>query len=106
MIQKQVWKLHVCYLLTGKEPMGLFWSLQPSPGQGEGLRFTKKHVTVPMFYHLKALNETENSESSVNELIAETTLEKAYIGEGVRRIPIKEGKLKGTLFIPKGKSVW
>ena len=83
--------------------MGLFWSLQPTPGQGEGLRFTKKDVTKPISYHLKAVSETsEKGMSAVQDVLAQTKLDKVYMAQGVRRIPIKEGKLKGTLFIPEG----
>ena len=92
---------------AGKDPMGLFWSLQPSPGQGKGLRFTKKDVTTPINYHIKALSESsEKGISAVNCVLADTKLEKVYLAKGVRRIPIKEGKLRGTLFIPEGNRAY
>lgn len=88
---------------TGVDPMGLFWSLAPCPGQGEGIRFVKKDVTAPISYHLKAIKETsQNQTSALYDVIAETTLEKVHMKEGVRRIPVNEGKLKGTVFIPEG----
>ena len=83
--------------------MGLFWSLAPCPGQGEGIRFVKKDVTAPISYHLKAIKETsQNQASALYDVIAETTLEKVHMKEGVRRIPVNEGRLKGTVFIPEG----
>ena len=85
--------------------MGLFWSLQPSPGQGKGLRFTKKDVTTPISYHIKAVSQSsEKGASAVGDVVTDTTIEKVYLAKGVKRIPIKEGKLKGTLFIPEGNS--
>ena len=37
-----------------------------------------------------------------NELIAEETVYRDYMGDGVQRIEIKTGKIRGTLFLPSG----
>ena len=83
--------------------MGLFWSLAPCPGQGKGIRLVKKDVTIPKCYNIQAVRESsEDTAVKLNEVIAETTVEKLYLKNGVKRIPVTEGKLRGTLFIPEG----
>ena len=37
-----------------------------------------------------------------NELIAEETVYKDYMGDGVQRIEVKSGQIRGTLFLPPG----
>ena len=34
--------------------------------------------------------------------MALTTFLKGYMADGVRRIPVKEGRIRGTLFLPLG----
>ena len=83
--------------------MGLFWSLEPSPGQGEGIRLVKKDVTVPKVYHLQLMPETsEHSADAGVHVVIETTVEKVYMKKGVKRVPVAEGRLKGTIFVPEG----
>ena len=81
--------------------MGLFWSLEPCQGQGSGIRLVKKDVTTPMEIDIKVLREA-NEVKDVPDVIAKTTLERFYMKPGVRRIPIKEGRFRGTVFIPEG----
>ncbi|XP_066285303.1 acyl-coenzyme A amino acid N-acyltransferase 1-like [Branchiostoma lanceolatum] len=90
-------------LYTGVEQMGLFWSMQPSPGQKPGLRLRKKDVSTPFLVdfsvhegHLDVMGE-ENL-----PLLATTTVERWYLGEGVKRIPVREGRVRGMLFLPPG----
>ena len=34
--------------------------------------------------------------------IVSSSLEKTYIADGVQRIPVREGRVRGTLFLPPG----
>ena len=94
------------YYFSGIDPMGLFWSLTPCPGQGEGIRLVKKDVSAPKCYHLQAIPESSDVDSDRmvedGEVLTETTVEKLYQRKGVKRIPVAEGRLKGTLFVPEG----
>ena len=84
--------------------MGLFWSLEPCSGQGQGIRLVKKDVTSPMEITIQAIRESsKNKMGSTADVLAEDKLERFYMKPGVKRIPVKEGKFRGTVFIPEGK---
>ena len=90
-------------LLSGKDPMGLFWSLEPCPGQGQGIRLVKKDVTSPMVVNLQVIRETDiDAVATTSDVITESKLERLYMKPGVKRIPVKEGKFRGTIFVPEG----
>lgn len=79
---------------TGVEPMGLFWSLAPDTPHSKLL---KKNVLTPTLVELEALN------GETGEVLASETNEREYMTEGMKRIPLQEGKLRGVLFIPPGE---
>ncbi|XP_069017912.1 acyl-coenzyme A thioesterase 1 [Embiotoca jacksoni] len=78
---------------TGVEPMGLFWALAPETPHNKLL---KKNVLSPTLVELQALNK------ETGELLASETNERGYMTEGMKRIPVQEGKIRGVLFIPPG----
>ena len=83
--------------------MGLFWSLEPCPGQGDGIRLVKKDVTSPIVYNLLIIRETAiDPVRSTPDIMAEVKLERLYMKQGVKRVPVKEGRFRGTIFIPEG----
>ncbi|XP_038552440.1 acyl-coenzyme A thioesterase 1-like isoform X1 [Micropterus salmoides] len=86
----------------GREPMGLFWGLQPAPGSREGLRLRKKNVETPYTVLLSLLEgHVSPSERQSTELAAIFT-ERCYMAPGVRRIEIRQDGVVGTLFLPPG----
>ncbi|XP_035245201.1 peroxisomal succinyl-coenzyme A thioesterase-like isoform X1 [Anguilla anguilla] len=91
---------------TGCEPMGLFWSLFPAPGEREGLRLRKKNVETPYTFQVSLLNGHVSSHGvrshDEGEELAAVTVERWYTAPGVRRIDIREEGLVGTLFLPPG----
>ncbi|XP_029966773.1 acyl-coenzyme A thioesterase 1-like [Salarias fasciatus] len=78
----------------GVEPMGLFWSMAPDTPHS---KLQKKTVLSPTVVELEALN------GETGELLATGTNERGYMTEGMKRIPLQEGRLRGVLFIPPGK---
>lgn len=78
----------------GVEPMGLFWSMAPDTPH---TKILKKTVLSPTVVELEALN------GETGELLATETNERGYMMEGMKRIPLQEGRLRGVLFIPPGK---
>ncbi|XP_005100865.1 acyl-coenzyme A amino acid N-acyltransferase 2 isoform X2 [Aplysia californica] len=91
---------------TGLEPMGLFWSLKTTPGVKPG-RLTKADVMKPFnvmvsvqdgFMDFEQLQWSADAPSMVS-----TMLERTYAADGIRRIPIAENGVYGTLFLPPGK---
>lgn len=90
---------------TGIDPMGLLWSMQLSPGQRKGLRLSKKDVTKPYCVQLQLFDGHVEDVANAEDLqpITTVTFEKWYMTDGVRRIPVRDGRLRGTLFLPPGK---
>uniref|UniRef100_A0A1A8FL28 Acyl-CoA thioesterase 2 n=2 Tax=Nothobranchius korthausae TaxID=1143690 RepID=A0A1A8FL28_9TELE len=79
---------------TGVEPMGLFWAMTPDTPHSKHL---KKNVLSPTSVELQALCE------ETGELLASGTNEREYLIEGMKRIPVAEGSIRGVLFIPPGE---
>uniref|UniRef100_A0A3Q3IHQ9 Uncharacterized protein n=1 Tax=Monopterus albus TaxID=43700 RepID=A0A3Q3IHQ9_MONAL len=68
-------------IYTGKEPMGLLWSMHPVPGSRKGLRLRKMNVCNPMLVNISVYREHE----------------------GVRdQAPLASEGIQGTLFLPPG----
>ena len=90
---------------TGIDPMGLLWSMQLSPGQRKGLRLSKKDVTKPYFVQLQLFDGHVQDVTNLEDLqsLTSVTFEKWYMADGVRRIPVRDGRLRGTLFLPPGE---
>ena len=45
---------------------------------------------------------TDPQESSSLQPLSGNTFEKGYMANGVKRIPVREGSIRGTLFLPPG----
>ncbi|XP_039597313.1 acyl-coenzyme A thioesterase 1-like [Polypterus senegalus] len=80
----------------GAEPMGLFWSLLP---QNPYKMLVKRDVRSPFLVELEARDGEEQN----GHLLARETLERGFLAKGVRRLPVKEGRVRGTLFLPPGE---
>lgn len=79
---------------TGVEPMGLFWSLAPETLHS---KLTKKDVLSPTCVEIEVLSE------ETGDVLASETNERGYMTEGMKRIPVKDGKIRGVLFVPPGR---
>ena len=92
---------------TGVEPMGLLWSMKPAPRQKKGLRLFKRDVTKPYNVALSCfdghITPQGRQELSSLQLLSSATFQKWYMADGVKRIPVREGRIRGTLFIPPGE---
>ncbi|KAM6464030.1 acyl-coenzyme A thioesterase 1-like [Liasis olivaceus] len=83
---------------SGLEPMGLLWSLQP---QKPLRRLIKRDVERPFRLELEVL---ESQGASLPDRVrAKGSHERRFLGEGVKRIPVREGRIRATLFQPPGK---
>ncbi|XP_067428749.1 acyl-coenzyme A thioesterase 1 [Thunnus thynnus] len=79
---------------TGVEPMGFLWAMAPETPHH---RFMKKNVSSPTLVEIEALS------GETGELLASETNERGYMTEGMKRIPVRDGRIRGVLFIPPGK---
>ncbi|NXY92388.1 ACOT5 thioesterase, partial [Alcedo cyanopectus] len=78
---------------SGVEPMGLLWSLQ---SKAPYKRLAKKNVLTPFCVDL----EVYEGHGDLSRLLGKCTNERWFLGEGVKRISVREGRLKATLFLP------
>ncbi|KAM8832601.1 acyl-coenzyme A thioesterase 1 isoform 2-T4 [Spinachia spinachia] len=79
---------------SGVEPMGLFWAMAPETAHSKLL---KKNVLSPTVVEIEALCGERG------ERLASETNERGYMTEGMKRVPVEEGQIRGVLFVPQGK---
>ncbi|XP_041636232.1 peroxisomal succinyl-coenzyme A thioesterase-like [Cheilinus undulatus] len=87
---------------TGKEPMGLLWSVRPEPGSRTGLRLRKREVTSPMPVHISVYSGHMTEGFRKQPPLASVLTERWYMAPGVQRVELKGKGVRGTLFIPPG----
>lgn len=78
---------------TGVEPMGFLWAMAPDTPHSKLL---KKNVLGPTVVEIEARSE------ETGEVLARETMERGYMTEGMKRIPVQDGRVRGVLFIPPG----
>ncbi|XP_063609359.1 acyl-coenzyme A thioesterase 1-like isoform X1 [Penaeus indicus] len=92
---------------TGHFPMGLIGTLHPAPSEYKFTRFFKRDVLNPNILELSVfdrhLTEEEVCAPESEKALASTKHERHYMGPGVQRIPVRYGKVRGTLFLPAGE---
>lgn len=92
---------------TGHFPMGLIGTLHPAPSEYKFTRFFKRDVLNPNVMELSVidghLTEEEVCNPECENALASTKHERHYMGPGVQRIPVRYGKVRGTLFLPAGE---
>ena len=86
----------------GVSAMGLLWSMKPAPGQRKGIRLMKSDVTKPYDIVLNCFDDHVTPSESSLQPLSSVTFQKWYMAEGVKRIPVREGRIRGTLFLPAG----
>ncbi|KAI5232049.1 Acyl-Coenzyme A Thioesterase 2 [Manis pentadactyla] len=79
---------------VGLEPMGLHWALEPEKPL---LRLVKRDVRTPMAVELEVL---DGHEQEAGRLLGHAVHERVFLGPGVRREPVRAGRVRGTLFLP------
>jgi hypothetical protein len=97
------------FVLTGLEPMGLFWSMTPEPGQKRFLRMLQKNASSPRVTTLSVYPghlTCDDLPSPDHVPLAVKDIPRWYMARGVTRIEVREGALRGTLFLPEGVCVY
>ncbi|XP_036887296.1 acyl-coenzyme A thioesterase 2, mitochondrial-like isoform X3 [Sturnira hondurensis] len=82
---------------TGLEPMGLFWALEP---EKHLVRLVKRDVQTPFVVELEVL---EGHEPEGGRVLGRVVHERDFLAPGVRREPVRAGRLRATLFLPPGE---
>ncbi|XP_051004901.1 acyl-coenzyme A thioesterase 6 isoform X4 [Acomys russatus] len=82
---------------AGLEPMGLLWAMEPEQPLR---RLVKRDVQTPFVVELEVL---EGHEPEGGRQLAKAVHERHFMAPGVRRVPVREGRVRATLFLPPGK---
>ncbi|KAM9329224.1 acyl-coenzyme A amino acid N-acyltransferase 1-like [Gastrophryne carolinensis] len=86
---------------AGVHPMGLFWALKPAT---PFFRLIKRDVMgSPFEVHLDLYCHVEYDVMPKCSPEATACLKRWYVAPGVQRFEIKEGRIRGTLFLPPGE---
>lgn len=80
---------------VGVEPMGLLWSMTPDSLHK---RLQKINALNPSMVKFSV-----HEEAGEGRILAEATNERILMGDGVIRVPVKEGNIRGVLFTPPGR---
>ncbi|KAM4666735.1 acyl-coenzyme A amino acid N-acyltransferase 1-like isoform 1-T1 [Amazona ochrocephala] len=85
---------------SGLYPMGLLWFLQPdTPFR----RLLKRDVTgSPFRIHVEVFHGVLLVDGPQDRPLASCEAERWFVGAGVQRVPIREGRVRGALFLPPG----
>uniref|UniRef100_A0A8C0ZLT5 ACOT1 thioesterase n=2 Tax=Castor canadensis TaxID=51338 RepID=A0A8C0ZLT5_CASCN len=81
---------------AGLEPMGLLWALEPDR---PFWRLVKRDVQTPFVVELEVL---DGHEPDGGRLLARAEHERHFMSPGVRRVPVRAGRVRATLFLPPG----
>ncbi|KAM3919500.1 acyl-coenzyme A thioesterase 1-like [Leptodactylus fuscus] len=88
---------------TGVLPMGLLWSLSPSVMEKPYQRLEKKSVhKSPMVVEVLVHEGHSDPKALPGAVLAKTKFQRLFIAPGVRRIRLREGAVRGSLFLPPG----
>lgn len=79
---------------SGIEPMGLFSSMLPLVPHSKLLR---RDVTTPLSVDIAVIRD--------GHMLAQETLQRRFMAEGVQRVPLEGGSIRGSLFLPPGESL-
>ncbi|XP_054682500.1 acyl-coenzyme A thioesterase 5-like [Grus americana] len=85
---------------SGLEPMGLLWALQP---QKPFRCMVKRDMQSPFVLQLEVF---EGHGEPPGRLLAQAQHERAFLRDGVRRVPVREGRIRATLFLPPGEDTF
>uniref|UniRef100_A0A8D2CNR3 Uncharacterized protein n=1 Tax=Sciurus vulgaris TaxID=55149 RepID=A0A8D2CNR3_SCIVU len=78
------------------EPVGLIWAVEPDKPYW---RLLKRDVQMPFVVELEVL---DGYEPDGGLLLARALHELHFMPSGVRRVPVREGRVWATLFLPPG----
>ena len=90
--------------------MGFLWSMTAAQGQRKGLRLMKRDVSTPFVIELYLLDGHHHvfcrDQLQQQPVLAQSTLRRYYQAPGVTAVPLREGSLRGMLFLPPGNIIF
>lgn len=88
---------------TGVEPMGLFWSLAPAGMESPYQRLVPRSTGTPIKVEMLVHQGHGLPRAVPGPVVAKAKVERWFTAPGVRRIRLKEGGVRGSLFLPPGE---
>uniref|UniRef100_A0A8C3HHJ0 Dynein axonemal light chain 1 n=1 Tax=Chrysemys picta bellii TaxID=8478 RepID=A0A8C3HHJ0_CHRPI len=82
--------------------MGLFWSLSPAGMERPYQRLVPKQIKTPMKVEVSVHQGHSHPGTIPGQVLAKANVERWFTAPGVRRIRLKEGSVRGSLFLPSG----
>ncbi|XP_066200327.1 acyl-coenzyme A thioesterase 2, mitochondrial-like [Saccopteryx leptura] len=79
---------------VGIEPMGFLWALEPEKPL---VRLLKRDVQTPFVVELQVF---DGHEGEGGQLLGRAVHERHFLATGVRREPLRTGRVRATLFLP------
>ncbi|XP_059505426.1 acyl-coenzyme A amino acid N-acyltransferase 1-like [Stegostoma tigrinum] len=87
----------------GVAPMGLLWTLAPAPMERPYQKLSQAHLTgSPMFVDLRVHSGHTGKNNIPGPALAYQRFERWFSKPGLRRIRLREGNVRGSIFIPTG----
>lgn len=85
---------------VGVHPMGLFWSLKP---EKSFKRLLKQDVmNSPFWVTLDLCDSVSLDESAMSQPRASQKVQRWFSVPGMQRLQVREGRVRGALFLPPG----
>lgn len=85
---------------VGVHPMGLFWSLKPERPFG---RLLKRDVDSPFLVTLDLYDSVCSQDPAPAQPRASRVLQRWFRRPGTQRVPVRQGRVRGALFLPPGE---
>lgn len=85
---------------VGVHPMGLFWSLKPERPFG---RLLKRDMSTPFLVTLDLYDSVCVQDPASAQPLASQVVQRWFHRPGTQRVPIREGRVRGALFLPPGE---
>ncbi|XP_050717952.1 acyl-coenzyme A thioesterase 1-like [Eriocheir sinensis] len=86
---------------TGVFPAGLLTTLAPAPHEVPFIRLYRRNTSLPWKIKVNVLDGHQPNGSRTKSL-TEVELERHLMAPGVRRRPVREGRVRGALYLPPG----
>ena len=84
--------------------MAPLWSLSPALDSRRGIRLLPRNTQRPLSYEFQLYKGHIDHEAQLaaNKSISSTAIQRHFIHPDVERVDVRDGRLRGTMFIPKG----
>ncbi|XP_003214599.2 acyl-coenzyme A thioesterase 1 [Anolis carolinensis] len=87
---------------VGREPMGLFWSLSPAAMEQPHRRLEPRSAEAALEVEVSVHRGFSGPGEIPGQVLAKARAERRFTLPGIRKVRLKEGPVRGSLFLPAG----